>query len=81
MFQHTDEDPAVTKPSFLKIEGNLVKCWRVVWGRGCSSVLTIISCFFTVIVTGTISSLKRPASLAEIIFNFNVSIHMWWWFK
>lgn len=63
----TDAEPAVTKPSFLKIEDSLAKPSGVVWGRGCSSVVITTSCFLVFTVTGAISSLKRPASLAEIM--------------
>mmetsp|Transcript_2760 Transcript_2760/g.4644 ORF Transcript_2760/g.4644 Transcript_2760/m.4644 type:complete len:209 (+) Transcript_2760:401-1027(+) len=57
--------PAVTTPPFLKRGLSLARLSKVVWGRGCSSVSKATSPFLrSLIMIGSISSLKRPSSLA-----------------
>jgi hypothetical protein len=63
---HTDAVAAVTVPPFLKIAGSLARPSFVEEGFGCSSVSMFTSFPFTFIVTGAISFLKYPLSLAEI---------------
>ncbi len=61
-----EELPAVTVPSLLKTGRSLARTSAVVPGRGCSSVSTTRSSPFRWgMRTGTISSAKRPASMAS----------------
>lgn len=66
----TDAEPAVTNPSFWKTGFSLARVSNVVCIRGCSSTLTVVSCFLIFTCTGAISSLKRPPSLAVICLFF-----------
>ena len=59
-----DELPAVTTPSFLKAGLSFARDSFVVPGRLLSSVSNMVSPFLPWIVTGTISSLKRPEVIA-----------------
>ena len=60
------ELPAVWVPSSMKIGGSLARTSRLVSRRGPSSTSTVVSPFLELIVTGTISSGRRPASVASI---------------
>ena len=63
----TEAEPAVTKPSFWKIDFNFWKSSILACGRGCSSTSTVTSPFLVFTVVGAISALKRPASFAAIL--------------
>ncbi len=57
--------PAVTEPSFLKAGRSLANASAVLLARGCSSVSKITgSPLRCGILTGVISSTKRPAAIA-----------------
>ena len=58
--------PAVWVPSFMKIGGSLASDSSVASRRGDSSCSTTVSPFLPLIVTGTISSSRRPSSVAAI---------------
>ena len=58
------ELPAVCEPSFMKIGGSLASVSRLASRRGASSISTTVSPFLPLIVTGTISSGRRPSSVA-----------------
>ena len=58
------EFPAVTVPSGFTMGFNLLRISIVVAGLGNSSVSKIKDFFFSLTSTGTISSLKYPASMA-----------------
>ena len=60
--------PAVTIPSFLNAGRSLAMLSAVVPGRGPSSVSNTTVVFFCFTSTGTISSLKRPLSIAAQAF-------------
>ena len=58
--------PAVCVPSLWNAPGSLASDSSVVSRRGASSTSTVVSPFFDLIVTGTISSGRRPSSVAWI---------------
>ena len=60
--------PAVTEPSLTKIGFNLAICSRLASARGDSSVSMVTSFRPTLVTTGTICSLKTPASMALVAF-------------
>ena len=51
-------------PSLRKIGGSFESVSRLLSRRGASSTSTVVSPFFELIVTGTISSGRRPSSVA-----------------
>jgi len=60
--------PAVTVPSFLKAGLSVARTSGVDFRLGNSSVSKIVSPFLPGTTTGTISSLKRPLSMAARAF-------------
>ena len=58
------ELPAVCEPSFVKIGGSLASASSDVSRRGASSTSTTVSPFLPLTVTATISSGRRPSSVA-----------------
>ena len=59
-----DALPAVTEPSLSKVGSRRASPSALASVRGCSSVSTTNDCPLRCVTTGTISSLKRPASIA-----------------
>ena len=64
MTKLTDAFPGETNPSFLKTDGSFPNDSIVDSGFGCSSTENSVGPFFPLRVTGAISSLKCPFSLA-----------------
>src|SRR5665213_1370231 len=79
--------PAVTVPSLAKAGRSFASTSSVVPARGYSSVSTIWSPFRVLMVMGTISSLKRPASIAatarccERAASTSWSLRVIWYFR